>query len=297
MGKYILYKENNDYKFTNEANYHARIANANQIATFEKDAGFETADDVIDYVCKYSKDVKPSDINVLTEGIGSANDESRFYGLVEQIDVLVNMVSENGSISPDQKSQLVDLRDHVAAFGERGAKWAQLCDDILARYSPSFESLMDFYAKFVGSFDCPPVLAEAAMRGVKEVLLEASESSNAAEQLRAKVGTNPNETGGVDVFGLSGDDNLPEQTTIDNEIADSMASGTFDALGSDIATANPADMDETLMGLGSSELDTSGNIIDPGVPDETEDAADSDVTVGDASEQSADGNSDTSLEL
>lgn len=263
MGKYVLYKENGDYKFTNEANYGARITDANRIATFKVSDGFEKAADVVDYVCKYSKDVVPDDIRVLTEGVEDNEAESRFVGLVDQIDVISNMVAETGTLSPDQQSQLIDLRDHVAAFGERGAKWAGMCDEIIGQYSPKLESMMEFYAKFVGSFDCPPVLAEAAMKSFKEVLLEASASSNVAEQLRQRVGVNPNETQGVGVFGLSGDDNLPQQTTIDNEITNSMAAGTFDALGDNISTSDPNNVDETAMGLGSSELDTSGNDLNP----------------------------------
>ena len=42
-----------------------------------------------------------------------------------------------------------------------------------------------------------------------------------------------------------------------------MVSGSFDALGDDIATADPNGFDETAMGLGSSELDTSGNDLNP----------------------------------
>ena len=258
MGKYVLYKENGDYKFTNEANYGARITDANRIATFKVSDGFENANDVIEYICRYSRDVSPEDIRIVT-----SESESRFNGLVDQIDVLSNMVSESGSLSPDQRAQLVELRDQVASFGERGAKWAELCDEIIRTYSPQLESMMEFYAKFVGSFDCPPVLAEAAMKSFKEILVESSASSNMAEQLRQRVGVNPNETQGIGVFGLSGDDNLPQQTTIDNEIANSMAAGTFDALGDDIATTDPNNVDETAMGLGSSEADTSGNDLNP----------------------------------
>ena len=42
-----------------------------------------------------------------------------------------------------------------------------------------------------------------------------------------------------------------------------MISGSFDAIGDDISTANPNSFDETSMGLGSSELDTSGNDLNP----------------------------------
>ena len=127
----------------------------------------------------------------------------------------------------------------------------------------TMESMMAFYTKFANSFDCPPVLAEAATKLFKEVLVEASQSSDVAEQLRQKVGVNPNETQGVEVFGLSGDDNLPQQTTIDNKIANAMVSGSFDAIGDNISTADPNGFDETAMGLGSPEENTSGNNLNP----------------------------------
>ncbi len=131
------------------------------------------------------------------------------------------------------------------------------------KHVPQMESMMAFYTKFANSFDCPTILAEAATEMFKEVLLEASQSSDVADQLRQKVGVNPNETQGIDVFGLSGDDNLPQQTTIDNEISDAMISGSFDSLGDDISTADPNSVDETAMGFGSSEFDTSDNDLNP----------------------------------
>lgn len=131
------------------------------------------------------------------------------------------------------------------------------------KHVPQMESMMAFYTKFANSFDCPTILTEAATEMFKEVLLEASQSSDVADQLRQKVGVNPNETQGIDVFGLSGDDNLPQQTTIDNEISDAMISGSFDSLGDDISTADPNSVDETAMGFGSSEFDTSDNDLNP----------------------------------
>ena len=193
------------------------------------------------------------------------NTETRYSGLVDQIDALLWMRHENGSLSREQLAQLADLRNQVETYGERAAGWVKECDRAL-REQPAparLESMMDFYARFVNSFDCPPVLAEASTRMFKEVLLEASQSNDVAEQLREKVGVNPNETRGVGVFGISGDDNLPQQTTIDNEISDAMVSGTFDTIGDDISTADPNNFDETTLGLGSSETDTSGNDLDP----------------------------------
>lgn len=193
------------------------------------------------------------------------NTETRYSGLAEQIDALLWMEHDNGSLSKEQLDQLADLRDHIAAYGERAAGWVRECDRVLSGkpVPPKLESMMGFYARFANSFDCPPVLAEAAVKMFKEVLLESSQSSNVAEQLRQKVGVNPNETQGMGVFGLSGDDNLPQQTTIDNTISDAMISGSFDAIGDDISTADPNGFDETSMGLGSSELDTSGNDLNP----------------------------------
>jgi hypothetical protein len=193
------------------------------------------------------------------------NTETRYSGLVDQIDALLWMRHDNGSLSREQLAQLADLRNQVETYGERAAGWVKECDRAL-REQPAparLESMMDFYTRFVNSFDCPPVLAEASTRMFKEVLLEASQSNGVAERLRQKVGVNPNETRGVGVFGISGDDNLPQQTTIDNEISDAMVSGTFDTIGDDISTTDPNNFDETALGLGSSETDTSGNDLNP----------------------------------
>ena len=204
-----------------------------------------------------------NNINAFGEPDNTETRYTRFDGITDQIDALLWMKHDNGRLSDDQRSQLAELRKQIAAYGERGEKWAKECDRALADDTARLESMMGFYAKFVNSFDCPPILAEAAVKMFKEVLLESTQSSNVAEQLRQKVGVNPNETQGMGVFGLSGDDNLPQQTTIDNTISDAMISGSFDAIGDDISTANPNSFDETSMGLGSSELDTSGNDLNP----------------------------------
>jgi hypothetical protein len=339
MAKFVIFKQGDDYKFTTEENYASRISNARRIATFKPDNGFKDAKIVLDYILRTSPDLKAEDIRVLTESADSEIDESRYNGIVDQIDVLLGMQADSGHLSDEQRKQLAELRDRVYAYGERGAKWAKECDialgnerkanwahecnsnidsighkfdnvigqidnllgtksdnsplsveamkqlaeirdqladlgdragkvgskaaSVIAGDTPRLESMMDFYARFVSSFDCPQVLAEASMNMFKEVLLEASQSGDVAERLRQKVGVNPNETQGVGVFGISGDDNLPQQTTIDNEISDAMVSGTFDTLGDNISTADPNNFDETSMGLGSSELDTSGNDLNP----------------------------------
>lgn len=193
------------------------------------------------------------------------NTETRYSGLVDRIDALLWLEHDNGSLSQAQLDQLADLRNQIEVYGERAEKWVKLCDRALSvkPASAQYESMMDFYTKFVNSFDCPPVLTEAATKMFKEVLVEASQSSTVAEQLRQKVGMNPHEAQGVNVFGISGDDGLPQEATIDKEISDAMVSGSFDALGDDIATADPNGFDETTMGLGSSELDTYGNDLNP----------------------------------
>lgn len=193
------------------------------------------------------------------------NTETRYSGLADQIDALLWMEHDNGSLSQAQLDQLADLRNQIEVYGERAEGWVKACDRALAGkpVSTKYESMMGFYTKFVNSFDCPQVLAEAATKLFKEVLVEAFQSSTVAEQLRQKVGANPHETQGVNVFGISGDDGLPQEATIDKEISDAMISGSFDALGDNIATADPNGFDETAMGLGSSELDTSGNDLNP----------------------------------
>ena len=196
MAKYVLYKENGDFKFTPVDNYNARIQDANKIATFFRREGFETPADVIEYIIKYNPAVSTEDI------------DNRCGGpLRESIERFSN---------------------HVARSG------------------------------------CSKELAEAVKGAFGAVILEAAtQSAEIAEQLRNKVGTNPNETHGVGVFGLSGDDNLPENVTVDNEIADGIAAGTFDSLGDDITTASPNDFNETDMGMGDSPADDFGNDLNP----------------------------------
>lgn len=118
------------------------------------------------------------------------NTETRYAGLVDQIDALLWMEHDNGSLSQEQLDQLADLRRQIEVFGERAEGWVKSCDRALAgkTVSAQYESMMGFYTKFVNSFDCPPVLAEAATNMFKEVLVEASQSSTVAEQLRQRSG-------------------------------------------------------------------------------------------------------------
>ena len=264
MEPYVLYKENGNYKFTNSDNYNARVQDANRICTFSKEEGFENAQEVLDYICKYSTYVTPESVKVLAEGIGEPDmTELRFTGLTDQIDVLAGMAHENGSLSSTQQDQVADLREQVRCYGERGEPWVKVCDDLINGGVGLLESMMTKYTIFIESIGCPDYLADAALDAFKAVLVEASQSSDVAEPLRSKVGRNPNETQGIGVFGLGGDDNLPERVTIDNQIADSMAAGTFDSLGDNITTASPNDFDETMMGIGDSLTDTSGNDLHP----------------------------------
>lgn len=193
------------------------------------------------------------------------NPDTRYSDLINQIGALLWLNHVNGSLSHEQLGRLADLRNQIEVYGERAERWIQSCDRTLDEQpeSTKYESMMDFYTKFVNSFDCPPVLIEAATNMFKEVLLESSQSSAVAEQLRQMVGLNPHEAHGVNIFGISGNDDLPQEATIDKEISDAMISGSFDALGDDIAMVDPNDFNETAMGLGSSEQETSGNDLNP----------------------------------
>lgn len=63
--KYILHKNIfNDFIFTDKENYNARIQNAELIHTFQKCEGFETEEDVIEYVIKYFK-IKRENIEIV----------------------------------------------------------------------------------------------------------------------------------------------------------------------------------------------------------------------------------------
>ena len=196
MARYVIYKEGPNFMFTNRANYESRIPSANQISTFYRRDGFETPEDVVDYMLKYSHGLTKDDI------------------------------------------------------------------DILCNKGPIGESVSKF-AKFASDLECPEHLIEAATAAFKEIMLEASKSAELAEQLRQKVGVNPNETRGLGVFGLSGNTEMSDSDRIDQKIADGMAAGSFDALGDDLTTASPSDFNETDMGLGDSELDDFGNELNP----------------------------------
>jgi hypothetical protein len=50
--KMVIYKENGIFKVTTEENYKAQIRNARCIQSME---GFDTAQEIIDYYCKYFK--------------------------------------------------------------------------------------------------------------------------------------------------------------------------------------------------------------------------------------------------
>ena len=53
--KFYIWQEDEDWYGTNEKNAGARIKNAREILTFAARNGFETADDVKDYIKKYFK--------------------------------------------------------------------------------------------------------------------------------------------------------------------------------------------------------------------------------------------------
>ena len=71
--------------------------------------------------------------DAIYESEDSSQDTSRYDGLVEQIDVLVNMATDRGMISQDQIEQLEDLKKQVAGYGS-GWKWAHLIDETIKKY-------------------------------------------------------------------------------------------------------------------------------------------------------------------
>ena len=60
------------------------------------------------------------------------NTETRYSGLAEQIDTLLWMEHDNGSLSQEQLDQLADLRNQIEAYGERAEGWVKSCDRALA---------------------------------------------------------------------------------------------------------------------------------------------------------------------
>lgn len=58
--KYILYKDFDEIKMTNEKNYNSMIQNANEIISFDD---FETFSQVIDYIKKYKEYFKGISVN------------------------------------------------------------------------------------------------------------------------------------------------------------------------------------------------------------------------------------------
>lgn len=57
--------------------------------------------------------------------------ESRFNGIVEQIDFYAWKFHEVGKLSLAQKKHLKELRQQISVFGERAQKWEQLCEEML----------------------------------------------------------------------------------------------------------------------------------------------------------------------
>lgn len=55
---YVIYDSFNGFAMTNENNFNAYIMNANEITEFKKSNGFETLDDVVNYIKKYCKGVE-----------------------------------------------------------------------------------------------------------------------------------------------------------------------------------------------------------------------------------------------
>ena len=80
-------------------------------------------------VNKIEKWVKP------TGKVNESRDEeirkSRFDGLVEKIEYYSYMFDKNGTLSKEQISDLLKVRDTIMVFGTYGAKWASFADEIL----------------------------------------------------------------------------------------------------------------------------------------------------------------------
>ena len=81
------------------------------------------------YVNKIEKWTKP------TGKVNESRDEeirqSRFDSLVEKIEYYSYMFDKNGTLSKEQISDLLKVRDTIMVFGAYGAKWASFADEIL----------------------------------------------------------------------------------------------------------------------------------------------------------------------
>ena len=81
------------------------------------------------YVNKIEKWTKP------TGKVNESRDEeirkSRFDSLVEKIEYYSYMFDKNGTLSKEQISDLLNVRDTIMVFGTYGAKWASFADEIL----------------------------------------------------------------------------------------------------------------------------------------------------------------------
>lgn len=81
------------------------------------------------YVNKIEKWTKP------TGKVNESRDEeirkSRFDGLVEKIEYYSYMFDKNGTLSKEQITDLLNVRDTIMVFGTYGAKWASFADEIL----------------------------------------------------------------------------------------------------------------------------------------------------------------------
>lgn len=81
------------------------------------------------YVNKIEKWTKP------TGKVNESRDEeirkSRFDALVEKIEYYSYIFDKNGTLSKEQISDLLKVRDTIMVFGAYGAKWASFADEIL----------------------------------------------------------------------------------------------------------------------------------------------------------------------
>lgn len=57
--------------------------------------------------------------------------ETRYEGIIDQIDFYQWVRYDLGKLSPAQKKHLIELRDMISVFGERGEKWHNLANELL----------------------------------------------------------------------------------------------------------------------------------------------------------------------
>ena len=108
---YVIYKENGKYKGTPKTNYDAQVKDANMIQDYAK---FDNANDIIDYLVKYTPQKDRTQYTVVDESIGLK--ENAYDEYQEIIDRAKMSIDEGASSVEDAINDALDNYAYLAEF-------------------------------------------------------------------------------------------------------------------------------------------------------------------------------------